>query len=81
MLDTVIEQNIQEEVSRMFMAESLRECCNALNVAGKAVHNLTVMIDAQYFEEYFMDNPHPTLEEMISILHLWAEQELNDQEN
>lgn len=77
MLDNLLEQHLEEEVKRKFVIDSLRQGMNALATAITAFHELGMYIDAQIFEEYFAENPEPTMEELIGLLLLNAEIELD----
>lgn len=80
MLDNLLQEHIEEEVKRKFVIDSLRQGMNALSNAITAFHELGMTIDAQFFEEWLMENPEPTMEEIIGILLLNAEIELNEWE-
>jgi hypothetical protein len=77
MLENLLQEHIEEELKRKFVIDSLRQGMNALSTAITAFHELGMYIDAQFFEEYFAENPEPTMEELIGLLLLNAEIELD----
>lgn len=72
--------NTFPQFQKPFAVDLIRKCIESLSVAIQSFHELGMYIDAQYFEEWLMENPEPLMEDLIEILLLNAEIELNEWE-